>query len=306
MSQFWSAARRAISPFEYGDPLSAEGFWGPPTSTIDWCEENYVISSYAAEIINTVTNLIYVYFAFNLLLSTIRNKHGPIFLVVSLGLFIVGVGSWLFHATLWYEFQLLDELPMVYFTWIPFAYVLTVEVENRTAKYLIYLGVVSSMILFTIIYMFIYQNPVLHEVIYGCLNLVLIYRTIVLTNRYVTDKAFKRFMFRLLLFSLSEVSLAFLAWNLDTVYCSSLIELRRLVGLPLGIFLELHGLWHILVGLGIHHFILFTQCLNAWYRKKQAHYQVKWWLGLPFEIYLVSPNGKEIQGLQEKSARAKE
>uniref|UniRef100_A0A8C5S2P9 Alkaline ceramidase n=1 Tax=Laticauda laticaudata TaxID=8630 RepID=A0A8C5S2P9_LATLA len=25
------------------------GYWGPPTSTLDWCEENYVVSSYIAE-----------------------------------------------------------------------------------------------------------------------------------------------------------------------------------------------------------------------------------------------------------------
>lgn len=25
------------------------GYWGPPTSTLDWCEENYVVSNYIAE-----------------------------------------------------------------------------------------------------------------------------------------------------------------------------------------------------------------------------------------------------------------
>ena len=33
------------------------GYWGPPTSTLDWCETNYEVSFYIAEFWNTVTNL---------------------------------------------------------------------------------------------------------------------------------------------------------------------------------------------------------------------------------------------------------
>ena len=31
-----------------------EGFWGKPTSLIDWCEENYVVTTYIAEFWNTI------------------------------------------------------------------------------------------------------------------------------------------------------------------------------------------------------------------------------------------------------------
>lgn len=37
-------------------PEQKNGYWGIPTSTIDWCEENYVVSTYIAEAINTTTN----------------------------------------------------------------------------------------------------------------------------------------------------------------------------------------------------------------------------------------------------------
>ncbi|VEU20844.1 DEKNAAC101652 [Brettanomyces naardenensis] len=306
MHEIFSWIKGVVSPFEYGDPLASEGFWGPPTATLDFCEENYVVSSYAAEIINTLTNLIYVFFAFNLLLSTIRNKHGAIFILASLGLLAVGVGSWLYHMTLRYEFQLLDELPMVYFTWIPFAYVFTIGVENRRTKLIIYGGMTTSLILFTVIYLFVYQNPAFHEIIYAGISLGLVYRTIVLTNWYVTDRKFKRFMFKLLIFSMFEIALAFLVWNLDTIYCSGLIRARRFIGLPLGIFLELHGFWHLFIGIGIHHFILFTQCLNAWYKKQQADYQIEWWLGLPFKVSLMKTKDKSHFGLQEKADEARQ
>ncbi|KAG1590933.1 hypothetical protein G6F48_003634 [Rhizopus delemar] len=37
-----------------------EYFWGPATSTIDWCEENYHVSPYLAEFFNTTTNLMFM------------------------------------------------------------------------------------------------------------------------------------------------------------------------------------------------------------------------------------------------------
>ena len=36
------------------------------------------------------------------------------FTVVYAGIALIGVGSFLFHATLQYQWQLLDELPMIY------------------------------------------------------------------------------------------------------------------------------------------------------------------------------------------------
>jgi len=36
---------------------AASGFWGPPTSSIDWCETNYAQSRFVAEWFNTTSSL---------------------------------------------------------------------------------------------------------------------------------------------------------------------------------------------------------------------------------------------------------
>lgn len=45
-------------------PSAGDGYWAPITSTIDWCEENYYATRYSAELINSLTNLTFIYLAF--------------------------------------------------------------------------------------------------------------------------------------------------------------------------------------------------------------------------------------------------
>ena len=40
----------------YRDP--AAGYWGFPSSTMDWCEENYAVTSYMAEFCKLFFNCI--------------------------------------------------------------------------------------------------------------------------------------------------------------------------------------------------------------------------------------------------------
>ncbi|KAJ1837025.1 hypothetical protein LPJ73_007532 [Coemansia sp. RSA 2703] len=88
------------------------GYWGTVTSSVDWCEKNYEWTPYIAEFFNSWSSLAMV------LLGEACARMNPTgqFAYTLLGRAItaVGIGSWLFHATLKYPMQMMDELPMLW------------------------------------------------------------------------------------------------------------------------------------------------------------------------------------------------
>ena len=114
--------------------------WGNITSTIDWCEENYVQSSFIAEFCNTLSNMSYIFVSFYLFYTLKKIGITELrFKLTMLGLLLVGVGSAFFHMSLRYDCQLLDELPMIYITCIPCYSVICEPLlyygRNKTKKY---------------------------------------------------------------------------------------------------------------------------------------------------------------------------
>uniref|UniRef100_A0A671KU08 Alkaline ceramidase n=1 Tax=Sinocyclocheilus anshuiensis TaxID=1608454 RepID=A0A671KU08_9TELE len=81
------------------------GYWGTSTSTLDWCEENYVVSYYIAEFWNTVSNLIMILPPIYGAIQTCKDGLEVRYVWSFLGLAAVGIGSWSFHMTLQYEMQ---------------------------------------------------------------------------------------------------------------------------------------------------------------------------------------------------------
>ncbi|KAM9321533.1 alkaline ceramidase 3 [Gastrophryne carolinensis] len=124
--------------------LDRPGYWGPPTSTLEWCEENYAVSFYIAE-------------------------------------FSVGTGSWCFHMTLQYEMQLLDELPMIYSCSV-FVYCLFECFKQRKSYnyiLLFLLGLFSLVV--TLVYLKL-KEPVFHQVMYGLLVTFLVLRSLYIVS----------------------------------------------------------------------------------------------------------------------------
>jgi len=97
-------------------PVDPAGVWGIPTASIDWCEQNYAVTPWIAEFWNTLSSLAMV--VAGVVGVRTRRFAGEVRIAFAL-LILVGLGSIAFHATLRFELQMLDELPMLYLvTWL--------------------------------------------------------------------------------------------------------------------------------------------------------------------------------------------
>jgi len=94
-----------------------EGYWGTPDAEFNWCENNYVYSYYIAELWNTITSASYVLCSC-LICLLYWNLLSKDLMILNLATVFVGIGSILFHGTLRYSMQLLDELPMFWLSFL--------------------------------------------------------------------------------------------------------------------------------------------------------------------------------------------
>lgn len=269
--------------FHYPD-IAHTPFWGPPTATIDWCEENYLFTPYVAEIVNAFTNVGFVLLAMHHIYSTFKNKHGLLYVFISIGFASVGLGSFMFHSTLLYEHQLMDELPMVWTTSIPFGYIWG---WNKPEPYhtLWNVGTFIVTCFFTYTYMYVWRNPVYHQVFYALLNFGVIYKTLKTIKATIKSKEIRHYLYRMLTLAFSLFAFGFFVWNLDNVYCSNVRSWRRdYLGWPLGFFLEGHGWWHLFTGLGIYYFVAYNMIMSV-YMKGEGHlYTIKRYGGFLIEV----------------------
>lgn len=278
-------------------PAPDSGFWGTPTSTIDWCEENYVISPYVAEWSNTLTNSGFILLALYLYYSAGKNKLETRFKLICAGFGLVGIGSWLFHMTLQYEYQLLDELPMVYATCIPAWSIFCEEIDAATTKiksptkrkqWIIGLSIFTGANILTAVYL-IFKDPTIHQVGYGVINALLISFAFRLTSLFVDDKKAKRNLQNSMLLGIGMFLFGFFFWQLDVHFCKFWIMIRRIyLKLPLGLFLEFHGWWHLFTGLGVYFYIVFLEYLRIYIHGKGDHYQMIWRWSIFPEVVLTS------------------
>lgn len=89
------------------------------SATVDWCEPNYQWHPNVAEMGNTLSSVA-------LVLSALVAQVTPVSMLFRL---MIGIGSILFHATLTYQAQLLDELSMVLYV----AYITSLLYPKRKA-----------------------------------------------------------------------------------------------------------------------------------------------------------------------------
>lgn len=88
--------------------------WGPPTSTMNFCEGDYAVTPMVAEFWNTLTAAPIIAIGAAGMRMCVAHALGHELLCAYLLVFVIGVGTMAFHATLRREGQILDELPMLW------------------------------------------------------------------------------------------------------------------------------------------------------------------------------------------------
>ncbi|CZR40488.1 uncharacterized protein FPRO_05388 [Fusarium proliferatum ET1] len=253
-------------------PPPQEGFWGQPTSTLNWCEEDYVISHYAAEITNTLTNALFVALGIRGVRNCLKYRHDTVFVIAYLGYLLVGCGSVAFHATLSYPMQLVDELSMIYTTSILCHAIFT---QDRSRLFSIFLGIglVALSISITAYYHYI-QDPTFHQNAFSILFLATVFRSLytmeailrpMLSKTHInkpprtsvsnketrsspvqSDRAIICEMRWIVAMGFITCAAGITAWKVDNIHCGDLVRWRHEVGLPWGILLEGHGWWYVI------------------------------------------------------------
>ena len=238
-------ATPAIEPLQGQDIV---GFWGQPTATLDWCEKNYVVSYYIAEFWNTITNLWFIVPAIYGIIDSYKQGFETRYIACYALLLLTGVGSWLFHMTLLYPMQLLDELPMIWGA-VVMLYGLyrsrntfASGGKNAGIALAFYASIVTAMYLLN-------KNPIFHQVMCG----IIIVTNVLLALRY-NDLQYHRVANALFLGGLFMCCLGFMLWNIDNQACSHLTYFREVtlsngnIGSLISPLTQLHGWWHAAMG----------------------------------------------------------
>jgi len=93
------------------------GYWLPHTAGVDWCEPNYALSNYVAEPLNAAAGALPLGFlALHGLQQCSEHKIKLRFSLCYLLMFVVALGTIVFHSSLSWQGQFLYELPTVWAT----------------------------------------------------------------------------------------------------------------------------------------------------------------------------------------------
>lgn len=210
------------------------------------------------------------------LLNVYYQKHDKTYIFVAIGFITVGVGSWLFHMSLLYEYQLLDELPMIYATCIPY-WVMFSHGKNKSDSLKVAGHITAAAITLTAIYLH-YRNPTIHQAAYGILNAVIIFKGVHLAHTEVQDATARKNLNMLLAIGLTSFLSGYALWNIDIHLCDFWRSTRRSIGMPWGFLLEGHGWWHLLTGYGVYYYIVYLEYLGLYINgdNREKDYEFRW------------------------------
>ena len=272
------------------------GYWSPSTSSIDWCERNYVVTYYIAEFWNCISSFAMCLLA---ILLTIRGLYNGIekrFLLLIFSFGIVGLGSAYFHGTLTYLGQMADELPMVYSMIVWWFILFRMNKSTLTST----ISPIDILVLFGVFYGFlwtyihslktfvvIFQLHFTLMILGGLIRLIQIYKQIHCRTHYI---------FYLLVAYFSTLILATICWLCDQKFCEQLNQNENMNP-------QLHAWWHLLMTVNFHMSVVCVEAmrlLSIQYEqqptqnfKPENHLRIVFHYGLPFVDYSKQKHQKE-------------
>jgi dihydroceramidase len=193
-------------------------------SSVNWCENDYTHSEIIAEYWNTITGIFIIISA---LYNFYQNKRKSVWELYfsNFLLLLVGVGTMLFHGTLFYIYQLLDEVPMI---------LLIIEYYKLVDKDTVYLPKLYSSI--PVIVGSYYVHPDYQVILFQSFIVtgvvLLAFHFSYFTKKYNIDLQELPIILTITIFST-------IIWSIDKHYCNYVVHLN------------LHAIWHITTAIGM-------------------------------------------------------
>lgn len=267
--------------------LERLGYWGQPTSTLDWCEENYEVTWYIAEFWNTITNISMVIPPLYGIYECKRQGFERRFMFCHFMLLLVGIGSSMFHMTLKYEMQLLDELPMVWGSIVMIYCLLQTRADpvDKGLPYAIMLFTYG--LVFTIVYI-AFKNPLIMQVMYGILVAVMILVDI----RSLIGTKLNSPVVKVYVAGIALYGGGFILWNIDNQFCSGIKHLRGGLSPNAQPFTQLHGWWHLAAGYATYMHTVYCIHQRAQFMKRPTQFSTSW-IGLVIQRTLSSKSSSK-------------
>ena len=168
-----------------------------------------------------------------------------------------GIGSGLFHATLQWRMQLLDELPMIYLTLLLAWHCIETEHTKNGTWLAMLLGLVA--VVFTWTYVTVWHHPLYFITVFSVLVMYLAYKTHSIQISLVQGREKQQWQ-SMQYTAIVVYAMASLFWIGDTLLCMYLRTWRHemeVQGLGwISPVLEYHAWWHVLSGYATYVFIV--------------------------------------------------
>lgn len=231
-----------------------------------------------------LTNLLFLSLSVYGMYRVSTERLAPRFYGCALGIGIVGFGSFLFHMTLKFEAQLLDELPMIwassFMAWSMLDQ--TLFFGRPVNRYILPIFIFAIVTWITVAYV-ANGDPVFHQVAYASIMVVSILHAIYImvhprSPLNVSDSARRRRSEARFLEQAGTVLflIGFGIWNVDNIFCGYLRAAREAIGYPFALLLEGHGWWHIFTGCGAYMLLLSCEIIAMTYMEHPDNFVVRY------------------------------